>query len=254
MKSRMHKLFARAAVFTLAFAMLVGAVTATASAQTVTTKYVASGTKWSTPLYIINSGVAGPTVWVIGGTHGNEPAGYKAAAYVKDFKIKKGRLIVLPQANKLAVNAFTRYVSSTGDLNRSYPTSTYDTPNSTLSKSIWSYMKTYRPTWLVDMHEGYDFHKVVSAAVGQTAIIYPNTTTQKVATMAINKLNAGISGTYHDFSLLKYPTPGSHARAAGQFLGAHAMTFETSVKQPTTTRINQQLTMVRTILSYLGMQ
>ncbi|MGE5559905.1 MAG: succinylglutamate desuccinylase/aspartoacylase family protein [Chloroflexota bacterium] len=189
----------------------------------------------------------------IGGTHGNEPAGYKAAPYVMEYKIKKGRLIVLPKANRLAVNNFSRSVSSTGDLNRMFPTPGDPTPDTTLSSSIWSYIKTYRPSWLVDMHEGYDFHKVVSAAVGQTAIVYPNATTELVAKRAIAKLNARISGTRHDFTMLKWPVPGSIARASGQLLGIHAITFETSVKQTTTTRINQQLTMVRTILEYLGM-
>lgn len=225
-----------------------------ASAQTVKQYTVAPGTAWATPLYVIDSGLPGPTVWVIGGTHGNEPAGYQAAARVKDYHIQSGRLIVLPQANKLAVENHVRYVSSTGDLNRNYPTSASGAPKGQLAASIWSFMQKYRPDWLIDMHEGYDFHNVVSAAVGQTAIVYPNAETEKVARMAISKLNAGIAGSAHDFSLMRWPTPGSHARAAGQFLGAHALTFETSVKQPLTVRINQQLTMVNTILTYLHMQ
>lgn len=252
-----RRIASRTAALVVALVAVIGVATffaPMASAQTVRQYTVASGTIWATPLYVIDSGVAGPTVWVIGGTHGNEPAGYKAAALVKDFRIKKGRLVVLPQANKLAVQNHVRYVSSTGDLNRNYPTSATGAPIGRLATSIWSFMKKFHPDWLVDMHEGYDFHNVVSAAVGQTAIVYPNAETEKVARMAIDKLNAGITGTAHDFSLMRWPTPGSHARAAGQFLGAHALTFETSVKQTSTVRINQQLTMVRTILSYLRMQ
>lgn len=251
------RLSSRVVVLAIALAAVVGvsAIFApVASAQTVRQYTIAPGTIWATPLYVIDSGVPGPTVWVIGGTHGNEPAGYLAAARVKDYTVKRGRLVVLPQANKLADQNKVRYVSSTGDLNRNYPTSASGAPTGQLAGSIWSFMKKYRPDWLIDMHEGYDFHNVVSAAVGQTAIVYPNAETEKVAQMAISKLNATIAGTAHDFSLMRWPTPGSHARAAGQFLGAHALTFETSVKQPIAVRISQQLTMVNTILAYLRMQ
>lgn len=236
----------------LAFGVL-ATVAPSASAATVTTKTVAPGTAYATPLYVIDSGVAGPTVWVIGGTHGNEPAGYLAGAQVKNFTVKRGKLIVVPQANKSAVAQSSR-TGSLGDLNRAYPTSATGTPTNVVSKSMWSYMKLYKPDWLIDMHEGYDFHSVDSAALGQTAIYYPNTTVQSFLNATIAKLNPTIAGTKADFTTMKYPTPGSHARAAGQFLGAKAITLETSVKQTSSVRVSQQLYWVNAILSYNNMK
>lgn len=221
--------------------------------NTVTVQQLAAGTQYQTPLYVIDSNLPGPTVMVIGGTHGSEPAGWLAAAKVKEFSVVKGRLIVIPNSNKQADDARKRAVAS-GDLNRQFPKAANGQPTSELAKAIWNAIKTYKPDWLVDMHEGYDFHKVDANAVGQTAIIYPNTETEKVANMIIANENKSISVASHKFSLMRYPVPGSIARAAAQWLGVHAMTFETSVKQTQATRIDQHLTMVRTILAYLGMQ
>ncbi|MGI6083427.1 MAG: succinylglutamate desuccinylase/aspartoacylase family protein, partial [Limnochordia bacterium] len=114
---------------------------------------LAKGTKHETPYYIYNSGVKGPTVVVIGGMHGNEKAGYMAAREIKDFTVKKGRLIVIPELNRPAVKAAKR-TSSLGDMNRAFPRKKTDSPRNYLAKDIWNLMVKYRPTWLVDLHEG----------------------------------------------------------------------------------------------------
>ena len=63
------------------------------------------GTHGDTPVYIQKGAEEGGTVFVMGGTHPNEPAGYMGAVmYLERAQVKKGRLIVLPCAN---LSAFT---------------------------------------------------------------------------------------------------------------------------------------------------
>ena len=40
---------------------------------------IAPGTEWETPVYLIDSGVEGPVFLLVGGVHGDEPAGAVAA-------------------------------------------------------------------------------------------------------------------------------------------------------------------------------
>ncbi len=57
-------------------------------------------TNADTKVYIFDSGKEGGTVFVGGGTHPNEPAGYMAAILmIENLKIDKGRLIVIPRMN-----------------------------------------------------------------------------------------------------------------------------------------------------------
>ena len=57
-----------------------------------------------TPVYVQDSGVPGGTVFIMGGTHPNEPAGYMTAiVYLERAKVTKGKLIVLPFANMTAM-------------------------------------------------------------------------------------------------------------------------------------------------------
>lgn len=55
-------------------------------------------------VYIQDSGVPGGTVFIMGGTHPNEPSGYMAAIlYLERAKVTRGRLIVMPFANTTAM-------------------------------------------------------------------------------------------------------------------------------------------------------
>lgn len=58
------------------------------------------GTAGDTEVYVLDSGVAGGTALLLGGTHPNEPSGLLSAVLlIENAKPSKGRLIVIPRAN-----------------------------------------------------------------------------------------------------------------------------------------------------------
>ena len=57
------------------------------------------GTMLDTAVYIQDSGEPGATIFVMGGTHPNEPSGYYTAVlFLENAKVTQGRLIVMPFA------------------------------------------------------------------------------------------------------------------------------------------------------------
>lgn len=223
--------------------------------QVTEVRTIAAGTKWATELYIIRSVNPGPTVMIVGGVHGNEIAGYKAADQIKNWKISRGTLLVLPQANKQAIAINKRYVSGEADLNRSFPQQSSASGDNTLARAIYNVVKEYKVNWLMDMHEGYDFYKNSSTdSVGQTLIYYPNADTKRVSENIVNNLNSGIKTSYKQFTLLRYPVRGSLARASAEFLGVNSFIFETAQKQDLSERINYQLKAAELLLKELGMR
>lgn len=103
-------------------------------------------------------------VMIVGGVHGNEPAGYKAAGKVKNYSIKKGKLHkLLPQANKRAVANGRRSMGG-ADLEPGFPRSKYDSADNTLSRAIFPLVKDYKVDWLVDMHEGANYNRLRSTS------------------------------------------------------------------------------------------
>ena len=63
-----------------------------------------ANTPGDTMVYVLEGPEAGATVFVAGGTHGNEIAGIMAAiVLVEHARVQKGRLIVVPHANNSAI-------------------------------------------------------------------------------------------------------------------------------------------------------
>ena len=71
---------------------------------------IAAGTEWETPFYVIDSGAAGPVVMITAGVHGNEIAGPRAATQILNWKVTRGKLIVVPRVNQPALKKNTRRV------------------------------------------------------------------------------------------------------------------------------------------------
>jgi hypothetical protein len=59
-----------------------------------------AGTPGDTPVFVLSGPAPGGTILVVGGTHGDEPAGYLAAVVlVERVRVAAGRLVVVPRAN-----------------------------------------------------------------------------------------------------------------------------------------------------------
>lgn len=214
---------------------------------------IAKGTAQATDFYVYDSQVPGPTVAVIGGMHGNETAGYRAGAVVRDYWVKKGKLLVIPEANRVAIKAKKR-TSKIGDLNRSFPRTKSGTPTNYLARGVFTVMKQYKPDWLIDMHEGYGYHKLNSSSVGQTVIYYPKASAATMAKAMASAASKTVTTSSHAFSVLKYPAPGSLARAVSIQLGTRGMIVETCNKQSLSLRIKQHEAAVMAMLTRLGMR
>ncbi|HEY8449671.1 MAG TPA: succinylglutamate desuccinylase/aspartoacylase family protein, partial [Bacillota bacterium] len=176
-------------------------------AGSVTVRTILPGTDFETKLYVIDSGRPGPTVWISGGVHGSELAGWKAAEIIAQWRVPRGRLLVLPHANALGVKQQRREPSGYGDLNREFPTSGDRTPDSRLAQAIWDELQRYRPDWVLDLHEALGNRNLDSGSVGQTIIAWPSSGMMNMARTIIGRINGRLSSEL-DFQLLRYPVQG----------------------------------------------
>lgn len=222
------------------------------SGNQVTVRKIMAGTTFATDLYIIDSGRPGPTVWISGGVHGSELAGWQAAERISRWRVGRGRLIVLPHANKLGVQQRKREPSGYGDLNRQFPTSSRSTPSTQMARGIWAELQRYQPDWVLDLHEAMSNRNLNKNSVGQTIIVVNKGQMPSMANKLISEVNRGVSSV-KKFQRLINPVVGSLARAAGDRLGANAAIVETSRLYSLSERINWHLTIVETLLEELDM-
>lgn len=219
---------------------------------------LAEGTPWQTDFVVVDSGEPGPTVMIVGGVHGDEPAGSRAAQQIADWPVLRGRLIVVPSANALGLERGTRKTPADAfesfDLNRAFPVG--GTPDHPLAQAIWALVQQHKPDWLIDLHEGYDFHRQNPKSVGASIIFTRGDERVDPAVAAmLKRVNATIED--EDRRLVELgrsgPIAGSLANAAEE-MGIRAAILETCKKdQRLPVRVRQHRVMVHTLLLRLGM-
>ncbi len=222
---------------------------------------VVAGTDQETEYLTQTASKPGPCVVVVGGVHGNEPAGAEAARAISEWVIKRGKLIVVPEANVLALAANQRYTPGTSnrlrDLNRNFPRrgDEPDEVRGDLAAAHWELVRQLEPDWVVDLHEGFDFHQVNDRSVGSTIIVYPRSRSLTATSMMIESVNALVEEPEKKFiPLVRGPVDGSLARAAAEHLGTESLILETTVKdQSLETRVLQHQVMVDRLLRHLRM-
>lgn len=218
---------------------------------------LASNTPFATEYYIVDSGQPGPTVFIEGGAHGDEPAGAAAAGAIRHWPIVRGRMVVVPRANVPALDANKRNTPGApraeGNLNRNYPVSSTDKPRGTPAREIWALVLEQKPDWLLDLHEGYDFHQVNSNSVGSSIIVSAGTNAETAGRLMLQAINDTIPKAELKFVFRRMGTPTMLARAAANQLHIPAMILETTSKRPLPERIRQHEIMVSCLFRHLGM-
>jgi hypothetical protein len=167
----------------------------------------------STKIFEINSNNPGPVVLIVAGTHGNEPAAsYYFSRLIKDkIKINRGKFIIIPRVNDCALKLGLRSTPLIGDINRKYSyeltkTNRINGETNRINKQIMDIIKLNRIDFVLDFHEGYDFHNYNSNSLGST-ITYTNDKTgkaKKIGKKIIDKLNNTITDDKKKFTLLDY--------------------------------------------------
>lgn len=227
-----------------------------AAGSQVTRGLLGDGAAWETPFVVVDSMLEGPTLLIVGGMHGNEPAGAMAAEQIAGWRIARGRMVVVPRANVRALAANKRrtpdVAQERSDLNRQFPAE--GPPGTDLARALWSLVERSDPDMLIDLHEGYDYHEENPDSVGSTVITDRTEASRALGNSLIEAVNATINAAPKRFSLIGPPVSGSLARAAHDRLGIQAMILETTTKgQAAAFRTRQHRLLVHRLLTRLEM-
>ena len=228
------------------------------AAPTMVTNTLVPDGRFATEVYVHDSGVAGPTVMIVGGVHGNEPAGALAAEAIRHWPITRGILVVVPRANVPALAANKRLIpdldTNLSNLNRNYPRVGKDEPpRGELADAIWNLALKYKPEWLLDLHEGFDFNQINDKSVGSSVIASTDEKARAAADLMLAAVNNTITDDKLKFSRRGPPVDGSLARGSAEHLHLPSLILETTSKQPMEKRVSQHELMVRVLFAHLGL-
>lgn len=250
--------------------LLVAAFTARAEEQGLS---LFSGTFYPLQVYYIQGEEPGPTVMVQGGIQGDEPAGVLTAAILRQGRVKKGNLILIPRANVPALNRDTRQINV--DLNRRFDRNYARFYEDILARAIKYFAAG--SDGLVHLHEGSGFYcpEYVDSSrnpnrFGQSVIIdcaaYSGVPDLgKMARRAIDRVNPQVIPRRYVFSLFNTQTFAQNTKHSEQ---RKSLTFHTvsNLRKPALAvevskeisdlgwKVKQQTAMVRELLSNMGVE
>jgi succinylglutamate desuccinylase len=220
---------------------------------------IAPGTRYETPLHALAAPEPGPTVLVVGGIHGNEPAPPHAVRALARTQVQRGRLLLVAEANRLALASKSRYTPGDRflDLNRSFPIASHASPRGVLATALWRLLEQHRPDWVIDVHEGFDFHRRNPKSVGSSVTYVPHarvgTCSGRLARQLVDAINPTIGDASKKFALLAPGPEGSFARSATEALGIPSLVLETTHgTQPLELRVSQHRALLGEALDRIG--
>ncbi len=216
------------------------AMALSARAETVRKGLIMPGTPYETPYWVKTGAQPGPTVVVIGGCHGDEPAGYLAADKMAHWKITRGTLWILPHAHRQAIARNVR--GYPGNMNNMFPGKANGTDMERLACSIWSMIVEAKPDLLFSLHESRDFHAHDKTRYGQT-LAYDFDELIPTMQRALDRTNPDIKTPLHKFVHFVKPFPHCPTYNCWTTLHAPATSIETSKTLPLPLRIRYQLMM-----------
>lgn len=197
-------------------------------------------------------------VLILGGVHGNEPAGSKVAFQlindINDGYESKYNLIIIPEVNKSGLLFNMRNNISNFklvDLNRQYPDKKgiHYSDNYIANNIIKLINECY---FSIDLHEGWGYHLQNPKSIGST-IYFTISDDEKKLNYIIDKINKTINENYKKFSLLY---PGDDVPKSLSYYcyinNLRHFLIEISGQnnlQPMNIRINQGIFLVKKILS-----
>ena len=235
--------------------------------NTVETWNILEDTIYETAVYRYTSNVPGKKIAIVGGIHGDEVAGWKAALQLKERKNFVGEVLIVPQANILACKREERYPGLGSeingikykDLNRNFPGNPNGSITEQISNAITEVVTGFDADIIIDLHESRSsasasfFEEGASSRLGDL-LIYGNSWSSLFCSVVSKQYNASYlqSGDF-PFGTDTYAPGGSFNQYFGKlYEDKIVLTIETTrytdyekrIKKNENRRIQQQLEMI----------
>lgn len=206
---------------------------------------VAEGTPYESPAYLIESGQPGPTAFIYGGL-AQAVSGQvrETLGIVRQWPLEKGRVIFLPEY-KVPDSDPARATLTT-----SFPRNAVEVPTNPAAAALWAYLSELQPDLMLELRSTTaspwrntygNFANVFLASGSQESVNFA------AAMQARTDLN--IASLNYTYERRVWPAAGLVARAAGDYLGVHAVNaYISSFNQGDVARRDQTVSMVYALL------
>lgn len=214
--------------------------------------YLMEGTYLQTSVHRIKGKKSGKKIVIIGGIHGNEIAGIKAAEELRNLSLKRGQFAIIPKANIEACTAGERMPYYMSDLNRAFPGRVNGTDSEKLAYDIYNFIMKEKPDLVIDMHEWERRFDEDNSILANGIILNEVENFQEIIFELIENLSSGLDErnklTYYGSS-----PEGSLNREVWERLQIPVITVESNMENNLEYRIKLHTDIVKFFIKSYGM-
>ena len=215
------------------------------------------GSAQATPVYVRDSGHAGPTVLIVAAIHGDEVAGHHAAEALRRETPAHGRWIVVPTANRAAFAAGVRASYDLPDLNRQFPGAPHGAAGARLADALLGLVARYRPARVLDLHEawhtrGGERNELANSLIVSTAPLDAGKTCRSATELVFGLLEGPPLPGGESLNFLAGAPAGSFNREASARFAVPVITVESDRDAPLKARIAYHRAVILRLLDAVG--
>jgi len=182
----------------------------------------------------------GPAVYVVGGTHGDELAGWYAGILLKQASIRGGTVYIVSPFNRYGAEHGQRETGGGWDPNRHFPGDPAGNDAERMSAALYADIRDKSPELVLDLHEA-RYHTDGRDNLGGSVICQDMGLIPDLVLSLLAGSDAGAPPVTRPLSLYGSPPEGSLNRTVTQELGIPVITVETDRREALSARVRDQL-------------
>lgn len=182
----------------------------------------------------------GPAIYVVGGTHGDELAGWYAGLLLKKADVQAGTVYIAAPLNRYGAEHDRRQTRGGWDLNRHFPGDPEGNEAQRLAAALFEDIRDKQPALVLDLHEA-RLHTDGRDNLGGSVICQDMSLIDELVFSLLTDSDGGPLSVSRPLTLYGSPPEGSLNRTVTEDLGIPVLTVETDRTLPLNLRVQDHL-------------
>jgi len=210
------------------------------------------GDELENTVYVLTGEEKGPTIYIVGGTHGDELAGWYAGMLLKKAAIRGGTVYIVAPFNQYGAEHDRRETRDGRDLNRHFPGDPAGNEAERIAAALYGDIRDKGPDLVLDLHEA-RYHTDGRDNLGGSVICQDMGPISDLVLSLLADSEAGGLPVVRPLTLYGSPPAGSLNRTVTLELGIPAITVETDRREALNVRVRDQLLIAEYIFMWYDM-
>lgn len=204
-------------------------------------------------VHVLEGEAEGPALYIVGGTHGDELAGWYAGALLEKATVQAGTVYLAAPLNRYGAEHAQRKTKDGWDLNRHFPGDAQGVDAERIAAAVYADIGEKEPALVLDLHEA-EPRTDGQDDLGNSVICQD---IAPIADLVLALLEDSAGGTLAlsaPLNLYGSPPQGSLNAAVTLRLGIPVITVETSRAEPLNLRIFNQLRIAEYVMAWYNVR